>query len=281
VAGVALVGLCVVLVSWWAIGGRWLIVRTPSMGTYAPVGTLLWVKPANINRIHVGDVITFHPAELPSLTVTHRVAARNSDGTLQTKGNLNTAIDPGRVDQQHLVGRVAARWPGVGWLVRALPLLLLGGIGWWALTGFLASRRSRAPLRVLGASVIVAIAIYVYNPLFGAEQLSFTPLGLPGAQATYVGTGLLPVKLTAEGAPSVLVHDGQKRSIVVARPGHDGRFHVTVVPTIPWITWTIIAAGCLAPAVWSVIVGVEQPPPGRHRKRRRRLRRSAPTATAV
>jgi hypothetical protein len=271
VTGGAVTGLCLVLVWWWAIGGTWLIVSTPSMGTDAPVGTLLWVAPTDIGDIGIGDVITFRrPLVGPGVskeaiaaeaasprTYTHRVIARNHDGTLRTKGDINAGKDPWHVDQRDLVGRVEARWQGIGWLVKALPLLLLGGIAMWVATALFASTRARAPLRVLGIAGLVAVAIYVHNPLFGATKLSFVPIGEAGARATYVGTGLLPMRLEAEGVEPVLVHNGHKESIVVPHEDDDGEFRVTVVPTIPWVAWVVVAAGCLAPAVWSMIAGVE------------------------
>jgi hypothetical protein len=280
VAGGAVTALCVALVWWWAIGGTWLTVSTPSMGRAAPVGTLLWVQPADDGDIGVGDIITFRtPAEWMSATgtdaeheqtYTHRVIARDPDGSLQTKGDMNAAADPWRVREGDLVGRVAARWWSVGWLVEALPLLVFGGIAWWVLTAVLASGRSRAPLRVLGSAVLVATAIYLYNPLFGATQLSFVPLGDPGARATYVGTGMMPVRLEADDTSPVLVRTGDERSIVAPHANGDGRYQVRVVPTIPWQTWVVVAAGCLAPAMWSVIVGVD--PPASHGRRGRRRR---------
>lgn len=278
--GAAVLVVCVLVVWWWAIGGRWFIVRTASMGTYAPVGTLLWVKPTPIRDVRVGDVITFHtpsvggvprqahgltnpPVKVRSQIYTHRVVAVDRDGTVQTKGDLDGARDPWHIDQRHLVGRVAAALPGLGWLVKAYPVLLPGVVALWVLTRLLASERSRAPLRVVGAAILVAVAIYVYNPLFGATQLSFVPLGRPGARATYVGTGLLPVKLQALDVPPVLVHTGQERSIVATHLSLHGRYQVHVAPVVPWQTWAIIIGASLAPAVWSVIVGVPPPPPPR------------------
>jgi hypothetical protein len=289
VLGLALVSVCAVAGWWWATGGTWLTVRTPSMGQAAPVGTLLWVRPTDIGDVHVGDVVTFRtptrvnrgagvtspPIELREQTYTHRVVGRHPDGALQTKGDLNAGPDPWHTDQQHLVGRVTASWPGAGWLVRALPLLILGGIAWWVITGLLASRRSRAPLRVLGAAGVVAAAIYIYNPLFGASQLFFAQLGPQEAKATYVGTGLMPLRLEAEGVPPQVVHLGEQRSIVT-NLDESGRYQVKVVPTIPWQTWPIIAGACLVPAVWSVIVGVDTPPP-RRRRRPRSQHTSPPT----
>lgn len=270
VIGGALTALCIALVWWWAIGGTWKTVSTPSMGRAAPVGTLLWVQPVDTGDVEVGDVITFRtPAgwmaetgtdAVHQQTYTHRVVGQNSDGSLRTKGDVNASEDPWSVQDGDIVGRVAARWWNVGWLVDALPLLIFGGIAWWVLTAVLASSRSRAPLRVLGAAVLAAAAIYLVNPLFGATQLSFVPLGEPGAEATYVGTGMMPVRLEADGARAQVIAAGDERSIVAPRADDDDRYRVRVVPTIPWQTWVVVAAACLAPAVWSVIAGVEPAP---------------------
>jgi hypothetical protein len=51
----------VVCVVWRAEGGRWERVESPSMGTVAPVGTLLWVKPADFAALRPGDFISFRP----------------------------------------------------------------------------------------------------------------------------------------------------------------------------------------------------------------------------
>lgn len=282
IVGAAVLGLCVVVVGWWAIGGRWFIVRTPSMATYAPVGTLVWVRPTQISDLHVGDVITFHPPALapgvfgraaasdaaPSETVTHRVFAVERDGTVETKGDLNGVRDPWRINQAHLVGRVIVRMPGVGWLVKAFPVLLPGLAALVVLTGLFASKRLRAPLRIVGAAVLVAAAIYVYNPLFGAMELGFASLGGRGAEATYVGTGLMPVQLRAQGVPTVVIHPGQKRSIVSTHLNPHHQYQVHVVPTVPWEIWALILAASLAPAVWSVIVGVEPPSTVRGREKK-------------
>src|SRR5918996_5189619 len=86
------------------------------MGRAAPVGTLLWVHPADVGDIGVGDIITFRtPAEWMSATgtdaeheqtYTHRVVDRDPDGSLRTKGDMNAAEDPWRG------GGGALRWGG-------------------------------------------------------------------------------------------------------------------------------------------------------------------------
>lgn len=283
VVAAAVLGLCTIGVWWWATGGKWSTVHNPSMGSAAPVGTLLWVKPTDISNINVGDIVTFRtpttieqgaaartsePIVIPSQTITHRVVGRYADGTLQTKGDLDGAADPWHVDQQHLVGQVTGRWWAFGWLIKALPLLLLGGMVLWMLTGSPALRRARKPLRMIGAAALVTGAFYLYAPLFKATQTSLVPFG-SGARVTYVGTGLMPVKLEAAGAPSVLVHYGEQRSIVVPQRDQSGQYRAKVVPRVPWETWPVVAGVLLMPLVWWGLVGA-----GATSSRRRRRRRA-------
>ena len=119
VAGLAGAGL------WWLDGGRWQRVSDPSMGTAAPVGTLLWVRPADFATLRVGELVTFHPPGRHDVTYTHRVYSRDGDGTVRTKADLD-APDPWRLSKSDIVGKVAMRWWGIGWLVKAAPVLLAG-----------------------------------------------------------------------------------------------------------------------------------------------------------
>lgn len=127
-AGMALAGLAVFIglfgILWRLTGGHWEIVATPSMGRTAPVGSLVFTRPADIADVRVGEVISFHPPGLRVETVTHRVVRIDDDGALHTRGDINAADDalPVRND---LVGRVVSIWWGLGWLLKALPLLIV------------------------------------------------------------------------------------------------------------------------------------------------------------
>jgi hypothetical protein len=110
---------------------------------------------------------------------------------------------------------------------------------------------SRLAVAVLGSALVFTVAVVIYRPFVNAQQLAFVPAG-HGAKATYVNTGLLPLRLSAPGAKDVVLHDGQMGSINVS--GSDGptassqRFAIAVQPAVPFAWWVILVALCFLPA---------------------------------
>jgi hypothetical protein len=180
--------------------------------------------------IEPGQIITFHPPTEATTTYSHRVVARNSDGTITTKGDINGAPDAWHLTKSDVVGRVQARWWGIGWLVKALPILLIGGAVLWLLTRFFTTPRWRLPARIMGVAGLVTLAVYVVKPLARATLISFVPLD-NGARATYVATGLLPMRLSAPHDGHVDLWPGHVGSIVSTHANANGRFSVQVTPT--------------------------------------------------
>ena len=262
VAGVVVLGFLALCVGWRLEGGRWERVETPSMGTVAPVGTLLWVEPVDFDSLRPGDFVTFRPPGSSGGTYSHRVLARSGDGTITTQGVLS-APDPWHLTAEDVVGKVRMRWWGVGRLVQAAPLLLLGGL-LVVLAVRLARPRSKAPVAVVLGAVVLAIAISWLRPLVNAEQLSFAPAPGGGADATYVGTGLLPIRLTADGGASVVMRDGEVGRVHVAQSDAAGRLRVTLSPAVPWWWWAVLVGLCFVPAVLGG-AGRRRPGPQRHR----------------
>ena len=246
-AVVAVMGFLGCCLAWRLDGGRWERVETPSMGTIAPVGTLLWVKPVAFDSLRPGDFITFRPPGASGGTYSHRVLARGSDGTITTKGVLS-APDPWKLTADDVVGEVRMRWWGAGWLVQAAPLLLAGAL-LVALAVRVASQRWKAPVAVVLAAVVVSVAITWLRPLVNAEQLSFAPAPTGGADAAYVGTGLLPIRLTADGGASVVIRDGEVGRVHVEHPDGAGRLRVTLSPAVPPWWWAALVAMCFVPAI--------------------------------
>jgi hypothetical protein len=242
-----LVGFVAFCALWRAQGGRWERVETPSMGTVAPVGTLLWVKPVAFDRLRVGDFVSFHPPGRPGVTYSHRVYAVHADGTLSTKGVI-PAPDPWRLTRADVIGRVQMRWWGVGWLIAAAPILL-GGPVLVLTVRALVGADWKLPVAVLLGSLVITVAIVVHRPLLNAQQLSFAPARTGGADATYVGTGLLPVRLSAHEGESVVMRDGQvgRVHVAVADSGH--RFRIELAPAVPWWLWGGLVLGCFVPAL--------------------------------
>ncbi|MBE7188977.1 hypothetical protein [Jatrophihabitans endophyticus] len=234
---------------WVASGGRWFIVRTPSMGTAAPVGTLLWVKPVDFVDLHRGEMITFRPPGLHT-TYSHRIFSVNADGTLSTKGDANGSSDPWRLHASDVVGEVTSRWWGVGWLVRALPLLVVGGAALTLLVRRCTAPRWRLPASVLGAAFLASLSIYLFRPLVGAQQVSALPTD-NGARATYISTGLFPLRLEASGGQHVDLRSGQMGTVRTTAKNANGKFAIDLHPLIPLWCWVALIAVCFLPAFWA------------------------------
>jgi hypothetical protein len=238
------IGLCVV---WRLDGGRWERVETPSMGTVAPVGTLLWVKPVAFDSLRPGDFITFRRPGSSGPTYSHRVLARDADGRITTKGVLSSP-DPWHLTSADVVGKVQMRWWGAGWLVEAAPFLLAGTVLTVVVAGVVRPEWKLPVLLVIGATVL-SVAIAWYRPLVNAEQLSFAPTSGGGADASYVGTGLLPIRLTAHDGPTAVMRAGEVGTVHVSRVDRSGKLRVTLAPAVDWWWWLVLVGGCFAPAL--------------------------------
>ncbi|MFW6869188.1 hypothetical protein ACOACQ_17485 [Nocardioides sp. CPCC 206347] len=243
-AAVAVTAVLVLLVSWRIDGGRWVHVESPSMGTAAPVGSLLWIAPVDTATLEEGDFITFHPPGSDAL-YSHRVLATYDDGSFTTKGDI-PGPDPWRLTAADVVGEVRMTWRGVGWLVVSAPVLL-GGLAVVVVARAAVGPTWRLPVTMMLASTVLSIAVAVYQPLIGAQRIAFAPDGT-AARATYVGTGLLPVRLSTHGGESAPLSAGEVGTVVVRDPDEDGMLEVTIEPAVPTWWWAVLVLGCLTPA---------------------------------
>lgn len=248
---------------WRVQGGKWERVETASMGTTAPVGSLLWVEPTDFKELKVGDFITFHPPGSTGQTYSHRVHTINANGTIGTKGQI-TNPDPWEIRSGDVVGKVTMTWKGVGWIVKAAPVLFIGGLVLWLIIRKLRDESWKLPFAIVGASLILSLAIVIYRPLIQAEQLGFAPVA-GGAKATYVSTGLLPLRLKAYHGGHVDLRDGEVGSVVSDKKDPYGRYGVSLHPHLPFWWWVVLILVCFIPALWTLVVGL---PPAAPPKRR-------------
>ncbi len=130
-----------------AVGATPYTVLTGSMQPDYPPGTLVVIKPVELDEIAVGDVITYQLRSGEPDVVTHRVVAVGSslDGsaerTLRTQGDANDVPDQQAVSEVQIKGRL---WYAVPHLGRA---------GTWIDT----SQRQAATLVVAGGLAVYAL----------------------------------------------------------------------------------------------------------------------------
>lgn len=245
-------------------GGRWLDVKTPSMGQAAPVGTLLLIEPfAPTDHVTVGDIIAFHPPTSPKETYAHRVVAIDTDGTIHTRGDNNGIDDPWRLHHSDLIGIVAARLWDLGYIIRMLPLLVLGAVVIYAATAFYRITRhdQTTPARILGYSVLVSVALYIYKPLVRVALITQTTInGI--TTTTVVPTGLIPVTVHALHGTTADLRPGQVGTVTTGKADTTGHFHIALTPHLNHIAWITLAVLCLAPLITAVLIGTPhaQPP---------------------
>ena len=251
----AFVAFCTV---WRIGGGSWQRVESPSMGTRAPVGSLLWTRPTDFDSLQSGDFITFHPPGRPSATYSHLIQRRLADGTLTTRGMISGS-DPWRLTHRDLVGKVRMTWPGVGWIVVAAPILIAGTVI-IGLVSSLAGRRWRLPAIIVLAAITLTVAIMVYKPLLDAEQIAARPNPAGGADGIYVGTGLLPIRIQAAGDHSHLdLRTGEIGTVHVPKPDQDNRFRVRLSAAVPFWFWIAMIFACFLPAIYTATIGLPRP----------------------
>lgn len=105
-------------------GGTPYTVLTGSMEPDYPPGTLVVVKPVAVDRIRIGDVITYQRESGRSTVVTHRVVGVGSrlDGekAFTTQGDANDTPDPAPVREVQVKGRLWYSVPYLGHLNNAL-----------------------------------------------------------------------------------------------------------------------------------------------------------------
>lgn len=262
IRGIPLVALVILVASvltgaaaWRISGGHWLTVRTASMGPAAPVGTLVITRPTTVEDVRPGDIVSFRSPS--GSTYTHRVV-QVAHGVVTTRGDNNGTRDPYRIQSRDLVGKVVARWRGVGFLLRALPFLVIpGGLLW------LVTRRVRMPWRtasrLLGTSLIVAGVVLVQRPLVAAEVASSTTVA-HGVRASVVSTGLLPVEIRPAGGTPAHLRPGELAAVTGSHLNDRHELPLVVAPHLTGWWWVVVCTGCALPFLIGLRLGIRVEP---------------------
>lgn len=86
-----------------------------SMEPEIPVGSVIYVEPAEPGQVQEGDIIAFHSEDS---IVTHRVVRNQTvERIFRTKGDANAEEDINTVEYEALIGRVVRHYPVIGSLL--------------------------------------------------------------------------------------------------------------------------------------------------------------------
>lgn len=235
-------------------GGRMFVVETPSMGQAAPVGTLVLDLPAKVADLHVGDIVSFRVSAAPTTTYTHRIIDIDTAGGIHTRGDVNGATDPWTLTQENIVGTPALLLPHVGWLFRAVPLLLIGTLLIWVLTSPFSDRVTRGSLRVAGGALTTSYAAFVLKPFVNVTTITNTAHP-DSVVATVVSSGIFPVRIQAHCGTSVHLVDGQVGRVVIDELTRHGQYQLTSNIDLDPSGWALLICACLVPLVLCLLIG--------------------------
>src|SRR5665647_2141472 len=266
-----------VIATLFGSGFRFFVVQTPSMGTVAPVGTLVAVHAEP--SYHVGDIVTY---ERNNRSYTHRIVDITDQGFI-TKGDINGATDALPVQPSEIVGLVTFRARYAGFLVQGLPWIILGWAIVYGVTLLPRVRQSwRWQIRFIGWSLVVSIVALWTRPWVNLVMMGYLPSG-DGVAMHLVNTGVFPVKVLG-----TVLQSGQ--DAVVQQNVADSSGHYTVIPQLAltpgW--FLLLLAICLTPMLASLLIGIEEEVPAviaepavTTRRSRPQYRRIAPIALTV
>jgi len=102
------------------IGLQPLVVVSGSMEPSYPIGSLVYVKKIDTNKLKIGDVITVQLTE--DVTGTHRIVDIITDSNdpsvlrFQTKGDANPVIDDILFEDNDIIGKVIFMIPYLGYI---------------------------------------------------------------------------------------------------------------------------------------------------------------------
>ncbi len=237
-----------------AAGVRFYTVMTPSMGTTAPVGTLVVTRPAAAYQ--AGEIVTY---ERDGRSYTHRILTAKPDGTFITKGDLNSAADPLPVDATQIAGSAVWLGPGLGWLWQGLPWLVLGFFAVYALSLL---RRLDGTwqwiVRISGWTLVFCFVALWLRPWVSLTQLAWEPSEASGVTMHVVNTGLFPLDVLGNRLAS-----GEDAMVHVTEQNAHGFYTLTPALGFYWWEQAGLFLICLIPFALSFLIRSEEVTPSR------------------
>lgn len=242
--GAILAALLIIGGLWVATGGRYYIMTTPSMSPALPVGALVLTKPFAQADVQKGTIIAFVAPTGKYRMYTHRVIGIDPAG-YRTKGDASMDADGWIVPFTNVRGVVVSVLPGVGWLVRALPWLLLGLLIAIGLAAFVPWRWG-VFMPIVAMVIVLSVPLLILKPLVRGELVQTRP-GPDAVVARVVNTGLLPLKFTATGIDAVHVAPGHWSDLRLPVPKVTGQYGIDAKVDLGLLGWVLLGLLCALP----------------------------------
>jgi signal peptidase I len=253
------VALSALAVFGWSLsGGRLLSMSTPSMCPTVCVGSLVAVRPLE-GAVHPGELVTFRPPG-QSATFTHRVVKVEDNGSFTTKGDAEASPDPWVVPPSDVIGRVSFTLAGVGWWLRALPMVAAGTLVLLFARRAYRLRNRRTFERTFGV-LIVAVPLIVLRPLIRGDLIENVadPHHRGWFKGLFVNTGLLPAQLTVTGGHRVPVLPPSRLTWLYGPKTTSSVFGVRQWAALPTWAWVVVGALVLSPIVGFLLYRATRP----------------------
>lgn len=236
--------------AWMLGGGRMLVMRTPSMGTSAPTGSMVLTRQLGSEQLHRGMLIAFRVPNTGEVYM-HRIAQIEPTGLIRTRGDLDSADDGWVLTRGAVVGVPVLIVPVLGWLLLAAPwaigVLVLGfGIA------RLLPRVLRTPLRSASVGGAIALPLMILRPFV---RVSLVSAGQSHGRffAHLVNGGLMPLNVALRSTHALLA-PGHAVTITAAAAGKT-LAHLSAHPALSIGDWTLFALFAFVPALSAGISG--------------------------
>jgi signal peptidase I len=249
---VAVVVSALAIAGWDLSGGRLLTMSTASMCPTVCVGSLVAVEPQS-GPVHPGELVTFRPPG-QGAAFTHRVVRVEDNGSFTTKGDAEASPDPWVVPPQDVVGRVAFTVSGLGWWLRALPMVAVGTALLLGTRRFYRLRNRRSFERLVGVTV-VAVPLLLLHPLISGQLIEVVkdPHRRGWLRGLFVNTGLLPEHLQVIGGQTLPRLGSSRLHWITGPKSKASVLGVHQWAALPAWGWAIVATLVLAPVIGFVV----------------------------
>ena len=196
----ALFALAIAWGGWLASGGALFSVGSPSMGTTAPVGSLVATQPLPGRAVlHVGEIVVFQPRPGSDIII-HRIYRELPNDRYMTKGDLNPAPDIWTITRAQVIGTPRIIIPAVGWIYKLSVWFFLGGA-----VVIVLARVFKGPVRTwaatLGPILLLAVPFYRFRILVNGYTYGSRKVGR-WLSVRLVSTGVFPARFAVPpGSP--------------------------------------------------------------------------------